>query len=84
MSDRADQLSHYFADEDTEAQRGQWLAEKQLVKQGQGKARTYFQASHVQAHVTYRRKLHDNNGRTIGQEGGKPPRGERSGDCLQE
>lgn len=57
--------SHYFADEDTEAQRGQWLAEEQLVKQGQSKARTYYQASQVQAHVTYRRRLPDNKGGTI-------------------
>lgn len=41
--------SHCFADECTEARRGQWLAEEQLEKQGQSKARTYFQASHVQA-----------------------------------
>ena len=55
---------HYFADEDTEAHTAQQFAEGQLVKQGQGKARTYIQASHVQAQVTYRRKLRDNKGRT--------------------
>ena len=42
---------YYFADVDTEAQRGQQLAEDQLLKQGQDKARIYFQAPQVQAHV---------------------------------
>lgn len=36
---------------------------RQLVKQGQGKARTYFQAS-FQAYVTYRRRLCDNREET--------------------
>ena len=35
------------------AQRGQWLAEGQLHKLDQDKARIYFQASLFQAHVTY-------------------------------
>ena len=35
------------------AQRGQWLAEGQLHKLDQDKARIYFQASQIQAHVTY-------------------------------